>query len=166
MKTRTLRRVIPIAAVALALSTQGAAQGATAHTLEGLVHHYTAALDAAGPWHISGEWSIKVEGNSGRADVAAALGMVRSDNEVRQPHTHHVAIDDGVFTLTATGFAINGVATVTGNGNMSFTSPAEVLVTGGNALPYSNISVSFAYPPEVPHHFGDEPLQGVVTRTR
>jgi hypothetical protein len=163
MKTLILRRVIPIVAIALALSTQGAAQGSTAHTLEGLVHHYTAALDAAGPWHISGEWDIKVKGDSGRADFAAALAMVRSDNPVRQPHTHHVTIDDGTFALTATGFSINGLATVTGNGNMSFTSLVDVLVTGGNALAHSNISVRFLGAPGIAH-FGAEPLQGVVTR--
>src|SRR5688572_21125669 len=109
MKALLVRRVIPVVAIALVLSSQGAAQHSTAHQLEGLVHHYTAALDAAGPWHISGEWSIKVKGNSGRADFAAALAMVRSDNATRQPHTHHVTIDDGDFAFTASGFVINGV---------------------------------------------------------
>lgn len=165
MKTFILRRVIPVAAIALAVGTQGAAQGPTTHQLDGIVHHYTAALDAAGPWHISGEWSVRVKGNSGRADFAAALAMVRSDNATRQPHTHHVTIDEGDFAFTATGFSINGVATVTGNGNMSFTSLVEVLVTGGNALPHSNISVQFQSAPGVAH-FGAGPLQGVVTRRR
>src|SRR5688572_30742888 len=116
MKILVVRRLIPVVAITLALSTQGVAQNSTPHQFEGLVHHYTAALDAAGPWHISGEWSVQVEGRSGRADFAAALSMVRSDNAARQPHTHHVSFEDGTFALTGTGFAVNGIATVTGNG--------------------------------------------------
>ena len=164
MKSRLLRRVIPVVAIALASSSHGVAQSPTPQQLTGLIHHYTAALDAAGPWHISGEWSLKAKGDSERADFSAALSMVRSDNTARQPHTHHMAIDDGTVTVTTAGFAINGVATVTGNGNMSFTSLVEVQVTGGNALPYSNLSVKFEGAPGVAH-FGPEPLRGVVTGT-
>ena len=165
MKTLVVRRLIPVVAITLALSTQGVAQNSTPHQFDGLVHHYTAALDANGPWHIAGEWSVRVEGNSGRADFSAALSMVRAANAVRQPHTHHVTMNNGDFVFTATGFAVNGVATVTGNGNMSFTSPVEVLVTGGNAVPYSNVSVRFIGSAGV-SHFGAEALGGVVTRTR
>jgi hypothetical protein len=142
MKMPVLRRVIPVLAIALALSSQSAARSVTQHKLEGIIHHYTAVLDANGPWHMSGEWSVWIKGDSGRADFSAALSMVRSDNAARQPHTHHVTIVDGDFALTGTGFAISGAAAVTGNGNLAFTSPVEAQVTGGSAVPYSDVSVS------------------------
>jgi hypothetical protein len=67
----------------LALSTQGSAQGSAQVKLTGLIHHYTAAPDAIGPWVISGEWTAWVKGHSAKADFAASLNMVRSDNRVR-----------------------------------------------------------------------------------
>lgn len=163
MKTLVLRRVIPVVAIALALGSQGVARGATQQKLEGIIHHYTAALDANGPWHISGAWSVWVKGDSGRADFSAALSMLRSDNPVRQPHTHHVTMVDGDVALTGTGFMITGTAAVTGSGNLAFTSPVEVQVTGGNTVPYSNVSVRFTGGGGL-SHFGAEPLGGVVTR--
>ena len=163
MKHFVLRRVIPIVAIAMALSSQGVAQSSTQHKLGGIIHHYTAALDANGPWHISGEWSVWVEGDSGRADFSAALSMVRSDNAARQPHTHNVTILDGDYALTGAGFTISGTATVTGNGNPAFTAPVEVQVTGGSAAQYSNVSVTFTGGSGL-SHFGAEPVRGVVTR--
>jgi hypothetical protein len=44
----------------------------------GLIQHYTAALDANGPWFISGEWSVWAKGNSGTADFSVVLNMIRS----------------------------------------------------------------------------------------
>ena len=165
MKTFVLRRLIPVVAIALGLSHQGVAQGSTSHKLEGLISHYTAPLDANGPWHISGAWSVWVTGDSGRADFSAALNMVRSDSAVRQPHTHHVTIADGEVVVTATGFTITGTAEVTGNGNLAFTSPVEVIVSGGSAVPYSNVSVRFTGDAGA-GHFGADPVRGVVTASR
>jgi hypothetical protein len=163
MKTLVLRRLIPVVAIALALSSQGVAQSSPEQKLGGLIHHYTAALDANGPWHISGEWSVRVKGDSGRADFSAALSMVRSDNAARQPHTHHVTIVDGEVVRTATGFAISGDGAVTLNGNVVFTSPVEVQVTGGNTIQYSNVSVRFTSGMGL-NHFGAEALGGAVSR--
>lgn len=57
----------------------GATVGAQAPGhLAGLINHYTASLDANGPWYIAGDWDVKFKGNSGKADVAIALSMVRS----------------------------------------------------------------------------------------
>jgi hypothetical protein len=154
--------MIPVVAIALLLSSQGVAQSSSAHKLDGLINHYTVALDANGPWHISGEWSVWIKGDSGRADFSAALSMVRSDNSARQPHTHHVTIVDGDFARTGTGFVVTGIAAVTGNGNSAFTSPVEVVVTGGNAVPYSNVSARFTGSAGM-NHFGAEALGGVVT---
>ena len=165
MKSFVLRRVIPVLAIALALSHQGAAQESTPQKLGGLIDHYTAPLDANGPWHISGEWSVWVRGDSGRGDFSAALNMVRSDSAVRQPHTHHVTIDDGEVVSTETSFTISGTATVTGNGNLAFTSPVEVVVSGGNAVAYSNVSVRFTGAAGV-GHFGADAVRGVVTASR
>ena len=165
MKTFVLHRAMLVIAITLAVSHQTIAQGTASHKLEGLIDHYTAALDANGPWHISGSWSIWVKGDSGTGEFSAALNMVRSDNAVRQPHTHHVTIADGVVTATETGFAINGTAEVTGNGNLAFTSPVEVVVSGGNAVAYSNVSVRFTGGAGV-GHFGADAVRGVVTGDR
>jgi hypothetical protein len=163
MRPFVLRRVIPVVAIVLALSSQGAAQRSRENKLEGIIHHYTATLDVNGPWHISGVWSVWVKGQSGRADFSAELSMLRSDNATRQPHTHHVTLVDGDVIQTGTGFAISGTAEVTGNGSTSFLSTVEIQITGGSAVPYSNVSVRFTGGPAM-NHFGAEALGGVVTR--
>ena len=164
MKHPILWRVASILTIALALASQGFAQPSHQLKLGGLIHHYTAALDANGPWHISGEWSIWIKGDSGKADFSAALSMVRADNPARQPHTHHIYVTDGDVVVTGTGFEISGATAVTGSGNVSFPgAPIVVQISGGNAVPYSNIAVSFTAGPSM-GHFGAEPLGGVVTR--
>ena len=166
MKTLVLWRLIPIVTIALALSSQGVAQSSSPSKIGGLIQHYTAALDANGPWFISGEWSVWAKGNSGKADFSAVLNMIRSDNATRQPHTHHVTMVDGEFALTGTGFAVSGVADVTSNGNLVFAGvPVEIEVTGGTAVAYSNVLVRFTGGGAL-NHFGAEPLTGVVTPER
>jgi hypothetical protein len=92
--------------------------------------------------------------------------MVRSDNPARAAHTHHVAVDNGEVTPLANGFRISGAARVTSNGNLAgFSgSPVVIEVTGGNTLPFSNVSVTFGGGAAA--HFGDQPLHGVVTERR
>ena len=131
--------------------------------LPGLINHYTASLDANGPWYIAGDWDVKFKGNSGKADVAIALSMVRSLNEAaRQPHTHHIGLENGVVTEIPGGLRITGIPDATTNGNTGFAgSTVQVDITGGNSVPYSNITVTFTGP--AAGHFGTAPLQGVVT---
>ena len=166
MKSSIVWRVAAVVSIALALGGQGLAQGSAQARLGGIIHHYTAALDADGPWHISGQWSVLVKGNSGKGDFSAALSMVRSDNPSRQAHTHHITITDGDVTVTGTGFEISGTATITGNGSPAgFTgSPVEVVITGGSTVRHSNIGVAFGGAAIT--HYGAEPVLGVVTSDR
>jgi hypothetical protein len=164
-RTVLVWRVAFLLAIVSALSSQGLAQ-ASAQKFGGRINDYTAALDAGGPWHISGEWSLALKGDSGKGDFTVALSMVRSDNLVRSAHTHHVTLSDGDVTLLANGFRITGAAVMTSNGNTAgFSgSSVDIQVTGGSALPESNVTMTFGGAAAT--HFGDQPVHGVVTQRR
>ena len=165
MTSTILWRAASVATITLALSAQGLAQGPV-RKLDGTINDYTAALDAGGPWHITGEWSLKLEGDSGTGDFTAALSMVRADNPVRSAHTHHLMLDDAAVTPLVGGFRISGAAVMTSNGNLAgFSgSTADVQMTGGNAVSISNVTITFGG--AAVGHFGDQPLHGVVTELR
>jgi hypothetical protein len=165
MNTTILWRVACLVTITVALSSQGLAQ-TSGQKFGGRINDYTAALDAGGPWHISGEWSLALKGDSGTGDFSVALNMVRSDNPARAAHTHHVTLSDGDVTLLANGFRITGAAVMTSNGNTAgFSgSSVDIQVTGGNALPESNVTLTFGGAAAA--HFGDQPLHGVVTERR
>jgi hypothetical protein len=166
MKTRILWRVLSLVTIALALGGPGRAEPEEETRVGGVINDYTATLDAGGPWHVSGEWSVSLEGASGKGDFQAALGMVRADNPARAAHVHHVTLRDGDVTALPNGFRISGTAELTSNGNLAgFSgSPVDIQVTGGNTLPFSNLAVTFGGAAAA--HFGDQPLHGVVTRRR
>jgi hypothetical protein len=166
MNTTILRRLASIVAIALALGSQGLAQTAEQRGFAGSIHDYTAALDANGPWHIAGEWSVRLKGDSGRGDFWATLTMARAESATREHHTHHITLRDGHVTLLANGFRISGSAVITGNGNLAgFSgSPIDVELTGGNAVPFSNLSLTFGG--TAVNHFGAQALHGVVTEQR
>jgi len=166
MKTSILLRVAFLVTLTLALSSQGQAQPAAQARVGGEIDDYTALADPAGPWHLTGEWLVALQGDSGKGDVSAALSMVRSQNPAPAAHTHHVSIVDGEVTPLANGFRISGAAVITSNGNLAgFSgSPVDVQVTGGNTLPYSNVIVTFGGAAVA--HFGDQPIHGVVTSGR
>lgn len=166
MNTTIVWRVLSLTAVTLALSAHGVAQGSTQMKLGGLVNDYTAALDANGPWHIVGEWSLALQGDSKKGDFSVALSMVRADNPSRAFHTHHVTLTDGVVIALSNGYRISGAAVMTGNGNLAgFSgSPIDVEITGGNTLPFSNLAITFGG--AAVGHFGDQPVDGVVTGRR
>ena len=166
MNAQIVWRVLSLAALTVALGGQGMAQGQDQTKVGGLINDYTAALDAGGPWHIVGQWSLAMQGDSGKADFSVALSMVRADNPVRSPHTHHVWVTDGEVTALPNGYRITGAGVMTGNGNTAgFSgSPVTLEVTGGNAVEFSNVSVTFGG--GAVGHFGTEPLDGVVTDRR
>ncbi|HEY7501235.1 MAG TPA: hypothetical protein VH740_22125 [Vicinamibacterales bacterium] len=167
MNTMMLRRTAAIVTVAaVTLGSQALAETPRQTRLTGLIHDYTAALDAAGPWQVVGEWSLTVNNASGKVDFIASLSMVRSESAVRSAHTHHVRLSDGDVTVLANGYRISGTATFTSNGNLAgFSgSPIEIEVTGGSAVSLANMAVTFGGAAAV--HFGAEPLTGVVTLRR
>jgi hypothetical protein len=165
MRIRILRQVASSAVMAAALSSQALAQ--TPQTrVEGVINDFTAPLDASGPWQIVGDWTLAVNTASGKVEFQAALNMVRSENPSRQSHTHHVAMTDGQVTPIAGGYRISGTAAITSNGALTgFTgSPLEIEITGGTALNFSNVKVTFGG--SAVGHFGDQPIDGVVNFRR
>lgn len=130
-------------------------------------------IDSSGPWKIAGEWSVHLEGNSGKADFNATLNMLRSDYWLIQTstpnnpaginyHTHHVTVEDADVTTIANGIQLTGMATITANGSVAPVSPSPVTITitGGDALDFSNISITFGG--KAASHFGSDPLTGMV----
>ena len=132
----------------------------------------------AGAWHVTGEWAAQVKGDSGKGDFTASLLGVRSDLWVlqnlvdptnpalRAPHTHHVGLADAVVTTIANGIRLEGPATITANGSTASYSGSTVRVdiTGGNAIRYSNVKMTFFG--DGIGHFGPQPYEGVVTLGR
>lgn len=164
MSLMILKRTAALVTVTLALGSLGMAQAPVQRSFGGTINDYTVDLDGNGPWHVTGEWSVRIKGESGKADVSVALSMVRAATEPRQPHTHHVWLTDGSVSSIPGGHLITGAATMTGSGNLAgFSgSPIEVRVTGGSAVPASNVSVTFLGAST--GHFGTAPIDGVVTR--
>jgi hypothetical protein len=173
-RKRTVSSLAAVAAVAILMgsSLQAAGGAPPASTkVAGIINDY---VESGGAWHVNGEWSLDMKGDSDKADFIASLIMVRSDLWVlstgvdpgdpalRTPHTHHVALLDGTVTPLVNGWRIAGDAIVTGNGNVAGFSPAPIVVeiTGGNALPSSNLRLTFTG--AASGHFGTQPLEGVV----
>jgi hypothetical protein len=151
-----------LAVVTLALSGHGFALGRALH-YSGVVNDYTANLDGVGPWHITGEWTASLKGGSGKGSFTVGLTMARAAVEPRSFHTHHVTLADGVVTELPNGYRISGMAAMAGNGGLAgFTdSPVTVDITGGNAVPFSNLAITFGG--GAASHFGTGTIKGVVT---
>src|SRR5262245_35352283 len=166
MKHSILWRAAALVTIALALGTQGLAGPAEQTRLGGQIDDYTGTADPAAAWHVSGDWALRLKGDSGKGTFAAALSMVHSANPAPAAHTHHVTLSDAEVTPLANGFRIAGLATITSNGNVAgFSgSPIDVQVTGGNGLLYSNVAVTFGGAAAA--HFGDLPIHGTVTAGR
>lgn len=172
MRIGALLRIACLGSIAVLAGASGAAQGRVPPNSSGIVNDYSAG--AGGPWHLSGEWDLRVKGASGRADFSAAIAMVRSDlwvvttqadatdTEARMPHTHHVSVRDGSVIALPNGIRITGTASVTGSGNFAFEAPIQIDLTGGSAVAFSNIAITFDLPAS--NHFGTLPLNGVVSR--
>ena len=170
------------AAVLLAFALVGAqpsAQNPAPSHLGGTIGDYVwvESGPGAGAWFVSGEWSMHVNGASGKADFTASLLGVRSDLWVLQnsmdpatasrgPHTHHVGITNGEVTSIPNGFKVSGSAAITANGNVAPYSNAlvEVEITGGNLVRFSNMKLTFFG--MAIGHFGSQPYDGVVALGR
>jgi len=142
--------------------------------LSGIINDHTSV--AAGSWEVHGVWSMKLKGDSGKADFSAVLTMERSDYwafitpganpDARTAHTHHITLVDGAVTPIANGFEVSGMAAFTGNGNPApFGQYAPVLIdiTGGTSVTFSNIKLILQG--AAAGHFGSLPLAGAVRRS-
>jgi hypothetical protein len=172
MRTKSVLRITCLGFIALMAGAEGIAQGSRPQRLAGNINDYSAG--GGGPWHVVAEWDLHIKGASGKADFRAAVAMVRSDlwvvlnsedpanTEGRSPHTHHITLENAEVTTLTNGLRVTGLASVTGNGNPSFTSPLQIDITGGTAVAYSNVAVTFEGAAAA--HFGTLPLNGVVNR--
>jgi hypothetical protein len=107
-------------------------------------------------------------------------------------HTHHITMTGAKIVpgfagcpssvsptpLTSTGFQIQGMAHVTGNGEPApfevptgvtdpspsqlIASPLTICITGGTRVQYSNITLEFGAPAAT--HFGPQAIHGVVVK--
>ena len=156
-------RLLSLAVVTLALSGHGFAQGRDLR-YSGTVNDYTANFDGVGAWHITGEWTMSVKGDSGKGTFTVGLTMARAAVEPRSFHTHHITVEDGQVTALSNGYRITGTAAMAGNGGFAgFTgSPVTVDITGGSAVAFSNIAITFGG--GAASHFGTGTIKGVVTK--
>lgn len=165
MRNAFLVRAVFAVALALALVTPAFAQSSSPFKIVGTISDYNDALNAAGPWNITGDWTAELRGRSGRVDFIVSLAMVRSTTGAAS-HTHHVALLDATVTPIANGYRISGEAVITNSGALApFSgSPLTVDITGGNAVQFSNVRLTFGG--AAIGHFGDQPIEGVVTLQR
>ena len=129
----------------------------------------------AGAWHVTGPWTARSKGDSGKGHFRASLLGVRSDLWVtqtgadpanpalRSPHTHHIALFDADITAIPNGVRLEGTAVITANGSVAAYSNSTVRVdiTGGSLLRYSNVKLTFLG--HAVDHFGPQPYEGVVS---
>ena len=166
MRNSILVRVVFTVALAVAIVSPALAQSSSPFKIEGTVSDYTDALNTtAGPWNITGNWSAELRGRSGHVDFIVSLAMVRSTTGASS-HTHHIALLDATVTRIANGYRISGDAVITTSGGLAAFSgsPLTVDITGGNAVEFSNVRLTFGG--AAVGHFGDQPIEGVVTLQR
>jgi hypothetical protein len=179
MKSKGFGRTVCIlAGMVVAVGAGAPAQTPEHVVFSGTINDFTPATGVGGPWEVRGHWSLIVKGPSGKADFSAALTMERSDQGVilngggdlnnpadRMAHTHNITLVNGALTPITNGYEWTGPATITANGTFPppFGSAIPTLtidITGGNTVPFSNITLLFGAPAS--GHFGMAPLHGVV----
>ena len=164
--------------------------------LSGIINDSTPAHDAkgnpVGPWELHGEWHLRLNGESGRADFSAVLTMENSDYwlsinpnppanpdvpATRTPHTHHITMEDAVVMYdtsvcpankpaTTTGFVLTGMASIAGNG-----SPAP-FQTNGTLSPLQVCvtggttlefsNITLVFSAPASGHFGSQAIHGAA----
>jgi hypothetical protein len=140
-----------IAFLALALPFGALAQAPMPEHLSGIINDYTPATGVSGPWEMHGTWSLKMKGESGKADFSAVMTMEHPDSWIamnpgtpskpnvdnpatRSPHTHHITMTDATVSYdtsvcpadspsTIVRLVVIGQPSITGNGTSA---PFEV----------------------------------------
>jgi hypothetical protein len=154
-----------------------------------------------GPWEMHGKWAVEIDQFRQTATFSADMSMETGDFVNSSPtfdpgtlsaHTHHISMTDAKIVpgfagcpssvspapLTTTGFQIQGMAHVTGNGQPApfeipagvtdpspsqlIASPLAICITGGTRVEYSNITLEFGAPAST--HFGPQAIHGVVVK--
>lgn len=190
MKSKTFAwsaRTLAVLVVA-AVSTGVLAQNLEHKTFRGVINAYSpqtttttgTTTATTGPYEIRGPWSLKFQGDPGKADFFAALNMELSDGWVitennkdfdpnaRGAHTHHITLVNADVTPITNGLRVTGTAAFTLNGGPAPAaiepSPVVIEITGGSEVEFSNITLTFEAPGS--KHFGSAPLPGVVQSVR
>jgi hypothetical protein len=172
--------------------------------LTGLINDFTPSsvngvAIKGGPWEMHGKWRIEINEFSQTATFTAEVSMETGDFVNASPtfdpgmlgaHTHHISMTDAKIVpgfsgcpssiaptpLTTTGFQIQGMVHVTGNGEPApfeippgvtdpapsqlIASPLTLCITGGTRVEYSNITLQIGAPAAT--HFGPQAIHGVV----
>jgi hypothetical protein len=169
-----------LATMALAIGTHAFAEENAGKVLRGPLsgtfndYVWVEAAAGAGAWHVTGQWTARVKGNSGKGEFTGSLLGVRSDLWVletfadpanpalRTPHTHHVGLLDAEVTVIPNGIRLEGTAIITANGSVApySNSTVRVDITGGSLIRYSNIKLTFLG--AAVEHFGPQPYDGLV----
>jgi hypothetical protein len=134
-----------IAVLVFAVSNGAQAQAPSPEHLSGIINDYTPATGVSGPWELHGTWSLKLKGESGKADFSAILTMEHDDYWVlanpttapatptvdnpgaRSPHTHRIIMTDALVSYdpsvcpadspaTTVRFVVTGPADIAANG--------------------------------------------------
>lgn len=165
-----------IAITAMVMAPAPSAQDAPEMRLTGILadHVWVDVGAGAGAWQVSGTWSARVSGSSGKGEFVAAILGVRSDlwvlqtdanaqTTTRSPHTHHVTLLDATVSAIPAGIRLAGNAIITTNGNVAdFSgSPIVVDIKGGNTVQLSNMQLTFLGASN--GHFGSHTYDGIVT---
>ena len=189
MKCRTLASVVRVLSFfCLVSATCALAQERKAH-LAGLLNDYTPAnpVISGSPYEMHGQWSLDLRA-WGTADFFADMtmsdygttnGVLDGTKGGQNAHTHHIRLTNVRITgdmvgcptfspATTMGFQLNGtVSVITGNGGKAPfepttppTSTLQVCITGGNEVPFSNMTMVFGGP--ATNHFGTQAIHGVV----
>jgi hypothetical protein len=174
--------------------------------LTGLINDFTPSsvngvTIKGGPWEMHGKWALEINEFGRSATFSAELSMETGDfvnpSSTFDPgmlsaHTHHITMTNakivpgfagcpssvGSTPVTTTGFQIQGMAHVTGNGQPApfeipagvtdpsasqlIPSPLTICITGGTRVEYANITVEFGAPAAT--HFGPQAVHGVVVK--
>ena len=189
MKSKAFRCIVCIIAVLVLAPPFGAlAQAPMPEHLRGIINDYTPATSVGGPWEMHGAWSLKIKGESGKADFSAVMTMEHPDYWIvlnptdvdnpgaRSPHTHHITMTDAavshdtsvcpVDSPPTTGrLVVTGQVSITGNGSPAAfeakgPSTLQVCITGGTEVQSSNVTLVLTGP--ATGHFGTQAIHGVV----
>ena len=180
-----------IAVVILALGTGAFAQTSKLEHLSGIINDYTPATGVSGPWEMHGAWSLKLKGESGKADFSAVMTMEHPDYWIvlnpanvdnpgaRSPHTHHITMTDALVSYdtsvcpannpptSSSGLVLTGQVSITGNGSPApfeakGPSTLQVCIAGGTEVQFSNVTLILTGP--ATGHFGTQAIHGVVRK--
>jgi len=193
MKSKTLSSVALVLSLLLLVSaTCALAQERKPVHFSGMINDYSPMSSITGsPYEMHGQWSIDLH-ERGTADFLADMtmsgygttnGVLDATKGGLGAHTHHIRLTNikvnwgiagcpqfGINPITM-GFQFTGtVSLVTGNGTTAPfdpttppTSTLQVCITGGNEIPYSNLTMVFGGPAAT-KHFGMQPIHGVVNK--